>query len=431
MLQTVSQGLVDLPNLEELQLDTLGQRDFLVKILTFIQVNYLVIQLICRKVGGLPSTQLEITALAFAVCSTITYALYWNRPQGVKATRIIKAKKFVTGSELQYLVRSIVGSGPTYIWTGRRFRPSIIDPKSMIGPQPIPNDSNTAIKSTGNWIEDVTGGNPELGAVIFGALAGGTIFGGLHCPAWNFHFPTHGELVGWRICSVGTTVLPIFSIIPAIMWLYLNPSNGLKALEDHSKLLRGRVQLEQLEQVLRGMSERIKQLEKPLKEMIKLLELSMQEVPELTDKFRIPDAQELLKLLDRIVQLWLQGQPERFKQLEQLEAGIRYSLLLQKRFRQEKRVGKFEQEKRVEKLKQGEQEWFEQLKLLNRLKGLVQFVQRAQASKGNIESMWINSIGRSWPQNSLSREEGQDPLTRDADIRQGRGQVLSEAVPVD
>ena len=162
MLQTVSQGLVDLPNLEELQLDTLGQRDFLVKILTFIQVNYLVIQLICRKAGGLPSTQLEITALAFAVCSTITYALYWNRPRGVKAARIIKAKKFVTGSKLQCLIRSIVGSGPTYIWTGRRFRPSIIDPKSMIGPQPIPNDSNTAIKSTGNWIEDVTGGTLNL-----------------------------------------------------------------------------------------------------------------------------------------------------------------------------------------------------------------------------------------------------------------------------
>jgi hypothetical protein len=61
------------------------------------------------------------------------------------------------------------------------------------------------------------------------------------------------------------------------------------------------------------MSEGIKQLEKSLKVMIELFGQSMQEKPELADKFGIPDAQELLKLLDRIVQLWLQGQPERFK----------------------------------------------------------------------------------------------------------------------
>jgi hypothetical protein len=44
----------------------------------------------------------------------------------------------------------------------------------------------------------------------------------------------------------------------------------------------------------------------------------------------------------------------------------------------------------------------------------VQFEQRAQASKSNISSMWINSIGRSGLQNGLSREEKYDPLERRA-----------------
>jgi len=43
---------------------------------------------------------------------------------------------------------------------------------------------------------------------LFG-LSGG-VFGGLHCMAWNFHFPTRADLYIWRATSLYLTVAPIF-----------------------------------------------------------------------------------------------------------------------------------------------------------------------------------------------------------------------------
>jgi len=74
------------------QLDKLDRSGVLVKALALIQVTSLVVQLIARKKSGLPSSQLEIATLAFAVSSAVTYILYWNRPQGVETVHIIKTK---------------------------------------------------------------------------------------------------------------------------------------------------------------------------------------------------------------------------------------------------------------------------------------------------------------------------------------------------
>jgi hypothetical protein len=233
-LQIISPDLVDFPDIVELQADKLEQSGFLLKALTVLQVLNLLIQLICRRARGLPSTQLEIATAAFASCGAITYLLYWSRPASIKATRIIRVKKRIEGSVLRSLITWLGRFGPTYIWTEHR---SELNTKSTAGPHPIPNDSNTVVKSTVKWIDDRTAGNQELTALFFGALLGGTIFGGLHCLAWNFHFPTRWEALGWRICSVATTALPIMCLFPIFMWLRLHPSEGLEDWEWRSKLL--------------------------------------------------------------------------------------------------------------------------------------------------------------------------------------------------
>ena len=41
-------------------------------------------------------------------------------------------------------------------------------------------------------------------------LGVGICFGAIHCVAWVFSFPTHGELLMWRISSVAITAVPIY-----------------------------------------------------------------------------------------------------------------------------------------------------------------------------------------------------------------------------
>ena len=48
----------------------------------------------------------------------------------------------------------------------------------------------------------------------------GTLFGGLHCIAWNFYFPTNVELIIWRVCSLIVCSMPT---VLFIIGLFLAP----------------------------------------------------------------------------------------------------------------------------------------------------------------------------------------------------------------
>lgn len=212
------------------QLEKLDRGGTLVKALALVQVTYLIVQLIARKVGGLPSAQLEIAALAFAASSMTTYLLYWNRPQGVETVHIIKAKRELDFDAIFELSRQ----GPRYLWLSYRTEPDF-DPD--FGPAPIPNDASHRMSEV--FWNSLVGYNDEIASLAFGALFGGTLFGGLHCLAWNFHFPTPGEALGWKICSVATTCLPLLSMVPMIAWMLLNPYYGKKEGSAAGRLLVG------------------------------------------------------------------------------------------------------------------------------------------------------------------------------------------------
>jgi hypothetical protein len=189
--------LADAPEVSVPLLEMLDKGGTLVKTLALVQVVYLIVQLTVRKVGGFLSAQIEIAALAFAACSIITYYLYWSQPQGIEAIPVIKAKSRLSATALEELRRLLGFSGPTYLWLSPRTQATFYP---EIGPDPIPNDAMQEIGF-------IPGGSSFNGLlrVAFGALFGGTLFGSLHCLAWNFHFSTPGEALGWKVCSIATT----------------------------------------------------------------------------------------------------------------------------------------------------------------------------------------------------------------------------------
>ncbi|KAF9564173.1 hypothetical protein CPC08DRAFT_705518 [Agrocybe pediades] len=58
------------------------------------------------------------------------------------------------------------------------------------------------------------------------------MFGGLHCIAWHFNFPTHAESVIWRVLSLYITTIPVSALLCAALQALL--SLGGKATEDLS-----------------------------------------------------------------------------------------------------------------------------------------------------------------------------------------------------
>ena len=184
-------GIIDVPAEPVQHLEALNRGDSLVKALALVQVTYLVIQLVARQVAGLPSAQLEIGALAFSASRFITYVLYWNHPEGIESVHILKPKC----APSKGTIKIIAQRGPMFMWTNPRFDHNF---EKLYDIAPIPNDGLQVAFQTVRSMPKLTGfsgNNTEMCILAIGALFGGTLFGGVHCLAWNFHFPTSKERV--------------------------------------------------------------------------------------------------------------------------------------------------------------------------------------------------------------------------------------------
>jgi hypothetical protein len=210
--------ILDPPVIPVRQLEVLNRGDTLVKALALVQITYLIVQLIARKVAGMPSAQLEIGALAFSASSIITYGLYWNRPQGVQSTYVLTPKCAPSAAT----VLEIAQMGPIYLWTNFRSEHKV---EGLYDVVPIPNDGLPCLLRfpISSFSSHSIGSNTEITVMTVGAFFGGTLFGGLHCLAWNFHFPTQGEALAWRVFSILTSVLPLLAVVPLVIWKRWHP----------------------------------------------------------------------------------------------------------------------------------------------------------------------------------------------------------------
>lgn len=169
--------------------------------------------------AGLPSAQLEIAALAFAISSIVTYALLWNRPQNFAHRYRIVASRLPTPEE----VAKLALDGPTFMWTWFRFRP-----QRDLNFLPIPNDADhtdfSALLAILPRMNEYVRGRrwtamtSESSIKVLGSAFGGAVFGGVHCLAWNFDFPSVTEAILWRICSVATTTISLASFHSMRKW---------------------------------------------------------------------------------------------------------------------------------------------------------------------------------------------------------------------
>jgi hypothetical protein len=109
-------GIIEkLPHMTEDEIADLNKGDVFLKVLAVGQIMWLCIQLITRLSRRLPTTQLEIVTLAFAVTSITTYALLYSRPKDVQTVREVYAIRYPTPAELAQLA----AFGPNYDFDSR------------------------------------------------------------------------------------------------------------------------------------------------------------------------------------------------------------------------------------------------------------------------------------------------------------------------
>jgi hypothetical protein len=191
VLSLIQRDVIQVPTEDEI-LDK-SKSDTLAKFILLIQLVWFGIQFGARSVAGLPVAELEIVTLAYAVINLGIFAAWWDKPRNVKIP-------------IQVLVRDSYGSR----------QPTVDDPLknttmwkfilSIMGIQ----DKDISLEDL-RKVPTFYSGVPEEKQINISdiiTLAIGILFGAIHCLAWNLTFPSHMQLVLWRLSAVAMVGVP-------------------------------------------------------------------------------------------------------------------------------------------------------------------------------------------------------------------------------
>ena len=190
-----------------------GKSDWLAKSVVLLQTSWFVMQCIARAIKHLPVTHLEIVTLAYAAMNFVIYIFWWNKPLNVnQPVRVFKK----SGSrETQPPVNELIPEiRPIRKLTWKAVGEDLEMISTLIvGGQEDENIDLSHEDRVPRFWSDTTNDDVIIAHVIM--LGVGVCFGAIHCIAWHFSFPTHTELLIWRISSVAITALPIY--IPLVI----------------------------------------------------------------------------------------------------------------------------------------------------------------------------------------------------------------------
>ena len=176
----------------EAEIKDKDKSDWFTKPLVLLQTSWFVMQCIARAIKQLPVTHLEIVTLAYAAMNLAIYVFWWNKPLNVD--RPVRVFRKPDVEELTVEGRTLAdrdGSETILYFIG--------------GVQDKYVNLSHEDRVPRFWADSVDYITADL--IMLGV---GVCFGAIHCIAWHFSFPTHAELLIWRISSVAITGVPIY-----------------------------------------------------------------------------------------------------------------------------------------------------------------------------------------------------------------------------
>jgi hypothetical protein len=199
----VQSGAIDFPNITEKEIEDRSKGDIISKGLAIIQTGWFIMQCIARGAAHLAITELEIMTVAFAVLNLITYVFWWNKPLNVACPVRIVLK----GGHRAPEPRS-----PERVDLADRF----IRMVSLIAPNQDMNvDLLRETRVPTFYAGEIDGESQSYFALFIAEILIAMVFGGIHCIAWSFSFPTHVEQLLWRASSIAIISTPI--LIPVML----------------------------------------------------------------------------------------------------------------------------------------------------------------------------------------------------------------------
>ncbi|KAJ7319261.1 hypothetical protein DFH08DRAFT_754190 [Mycena albidolilacea] len=192
--------LAAIRSIREGDIEDRSKGDLLSKGVILLQGLWFTIQCLARVHQHLPLTELEVATLAFQFVNIFIWLLWLHKPLDVQQPILLgPANEFVPLAKLpesRPLLHRI-GAVPAALLGG------YYSDLNFSAFTSVPS-----FWSTHKFGVGVPGSVGFTSKFIFIQFLVGTVFGLIHCTAWNVHFPSTAELLIWRSCSLVIAATP-------------------------------------------------------------------------------------------------------------------------------------------------------------------------------------------------------------------------------
>ena len=198
------------------EIEDKGKSDWLAKSLVLLQTSWFVMQCIARAIEHLPITHLEIVTLAYATTNFVIYIFWWNKPLSVnRPVRVFRKSEpsatqhqdESTTTQHQDVSTTMQHPRAWGLTWGEIFGVLKIIVIFIAGGQDRNVDLSREVRVPRFWADSDRTDAERADKIVLGV---GVCFGAIHCISWAFSFPTHTELLIWRVSCVAITAVPFY-----------------------------------------------------------------------------------------------------------------------------------------------------------------------------------------------------------------------------
>ncbi|KAF7369949.1 hypothetical protein MSAN_00624700 [Mycena sanguinolenta] len=175
-------------NVNEEDIKDRSKGDALSKGVALLQGLWFILQCFARAHQRLAITQLEVATLAFAVMNIFIWLLWWNKPLDVQRPIVIGPP---TQPDTEAITLPVQLSRWDRIWS------------VILGYSEYEYKPSSSVSVPSFW--SVNNDNSRTTGLV---ILVGTLFGVIHCTAWNANFPTPAEMWIWRTASFVIVATP-------------------------------------------------------------------------------------------------------------------------------------------------------------------------------------------------------------------------------
>jgi hypothetical protein len=200
-------GLI--PDISEDEIRDKSKADSIAKVLLVWQLVYFCLSCVSRLAQRLPLSLLEVTTFAHALCTMITYMMWWKKPRDINLPTVLIGQKANDLSASEVAAFLLIASKSAHDVSPRtrelakaaesRYAVSVDELSAACEDYVLPNSGLGETK-----FRDDTPGLPEFWLVVVPSMVlflVPFIYGLSHLLAWSGDFVTPTERTLWRVAS--------------------------------------------------------------------------------------------------------------------------------------------------------------------------------------------------------------------------------------